>query len=62
MDRPPVADLGLWSMFRAIASGDRDRSLRLIDATPRLAIDAIRTGASRQTSLPYFLDAIERHV
>ncbi|HEV3139415.1 MAG TPA: ankyrin repeat domain-containing protein [Vicinamibacterales bacterium] len=62
MGHPPVVDPGIWSLFKAIASGDRERVLRLIDATPRLASDAIRTGGSRQTSVPYFLDSVERQV
>ncbi len=62
MGSPPVVDLGLWSLFKAIASGDRDRVLRIIESTPRLASTPTKTGASRQTSLPYFLDAIQMHV
>jgi hypothetical protein len=62
MGHPPVVDPGIWSLFKAIASGDRERVLRAIDATPRLASDAIRTGGSRQTSVPYFLDSVERQV
>ena len=62
MGSPPVVDLGLWSLFKAIASGDRERVLRIIGSTPRLASTPTRTGASRQTSLPYFLDAIQMHV
>ncbi|HYM23947.1 MAG TPA: ankyrin repeat domain-containing protein [Vicinamibacterales bacterium] len=62
MGRPPVVDLGLWSLFKAIASRDRDRVLRAVDGTPRLATGAIPTGGSRRTSLPYFLDAIQLQV
>jgi len=62
MGSPPVVDLGLWALFKAIASGDRNRVLRAIAATPRLATGALPTGASRQTSLPYFLDAIQLQV
>ena len=62
MGSPPVVDLGLWSLFKAIASGDRERVLRVVEATPRLAAAPTRTGASRQTSLPYFLDAIQLQV
>jgi len=62
MGHPPVVDLGLWSLFKAIASGDRARVLRVIGATPRLAFQPIRTGASRQTSVPYFLEAIGMYV
>src|SRR5260370_35317994 len=62
MVRPAPVDLGLWSLFRAIASGEADRALRLIDGTPRLAVTQTKTGASRQTSLPYFPDAIQMHV
>ena len=62
MGSAPVVDLGLWSLFKAIAAGDRERVLRVVDATPRLASASAKTGASRQTSVPYFLDDVRMHV
>src|SRR5438045_3180168 len=62
MGHPPVVNLGLWALFKAIAAGDRNRVLRVIEATPQLASTPTRTGASRQTSLPYFLEDVQMHV
>ncbi|HMD37604.1 MAG TPA: ankyrin repeat domain-containing protein [Vicinamibacterales bacterium] len=62
MGSAAVVNLGLWSLFKAIASGDRARVLRTLDATPRFASEPMPTGAGRQTSLPYFLDSIELQV
>jgi len=62
MGSPAVVNLGLWSFFKAIASGDRARVLRTLDATPRFASEPMPTGASRQTSVSYFLDAIQLQV
>ena len=50
------------TLFRAIASGDVAASMRLLEESPQLAAEAIPVGASRQTSAPYFLDAIAHYV
>jgi len=62
MGSAAVVNLGLWSLFKAIAAGDRARVLRTLDAIPRFASEPLPTGASRQTSLPYFLDRIALQV
>jgi hypothetical protein len=62
MGSAAVVNLGLWALFKAIASGDRGRVLRTLDATPRFASQAMPTGASRQTSVPYFLESIALQV
>jgi ankyrin repeat protein len=58
MGRAAVVNLGLWSLFKAIASGDRGRVLLTLDATPGFASQGMPTGASRQTSVPYFIESI----
>ena len=51
----------LERLFRAIAAGDRALSSKLLAATPALATDAARFGATRQDESP-FLAAIGLHV
>jgi ankyrin repeat protein len=52
----------IQTLFRAIASGDVVASMRLLEESPQLAAEAIPVGASRQTSTPYFLDAVAHHI
>lgn len=49
-------------VFRAIAASDERRVAQYIDMTPRLAIDAIDVGATRQRSTAYFLETIGHYV
>jgi len=52
----------LWSLLGAIASGERTRAIQLLEAAPRLAIEAAHVGATRETADAHFLDAIEHYV
>ena len=52
----------LWSLLRAIATGDDARADRLLAASPALASEAFDVGATRQASETYFLDSIEHYV
>lgn len=48
----------LWSLFEAIAAGDRDRARRLIEERPQLATEPLAVGATRAESASYFLAGI----
>jgi len=51
----------LWSLMCAIASGDDSAARRILETSPRLAVDAMKAGASRETAASYFLDAIHHY-
>jgi ankyrin repeat protein len=53
---------GLMPLFRAIASGDTNRTFRLLKAWPALAREPIRTGAGRDNPAPYYLKKINHYV
>jgi ankyrin repeat protein len=55
-------DAALLSLFNAIVSQESLEVARLLDATPGLAGQAIRVGASRQEAQPYFLEPIGHYV
>ena len=50
------------ALFRAIASGDPVEASRLLVASPSLARESCSVGASRSSSLPYFLRSLEHYV
>lgn len=52
----------LWELFQAIASGDKARAMRLIEASPQLASEPTRVGATRGGATSYFLDAVATYV
>jgi hypothetical protein len=52
----------LLRLFRAIATGERASLSRLLVASPRLAVDASPTGATRTSSKPYYFKEIGRYV
>src|SRR5262249_14980804 len=57
-----LPDSQLLALFRAIASGDAAHVTRLVTASPALASEPIRTGASRDAPAPFFLEAIGHYV
>lgn len=52
----------LATLFRAIAAGDWAGGSPLLAASPELARASTPVGASRQEPVPYYFEAIERHV
>jgi hypothetical protein len=56
------SDQDLRELVEAIVAGDRPSVARLLAASPRLAKESFRTGATRQTEGSYFLDAIRRYI
>ncbi len=52
----------LWPLFRAIATGDEVTAVRLLDASPSLASDAMHDGATRESAAASYLDIIEHYV
>lgn len=52
----------LQALFRAIAAGDEERASRLLKASPQLASEAARVGATRASPTPHFLRQIEHYV
>jgi hypothetical protein len=52
----------LMALIRAIASRDRQQALHLLDASPDLAQEVSKSGASRQDSTNYYFKAIEHYV
>lgn len=57
--RHDAKDSKLWPLLRAIASGDSARASHVLAASPHLASEPVRAGASRTSSVPYFLREIE---
>ena len=58
----PAPDDELLVLFRAIAAGDVEQVAHRLDASPRQASEAMRTGATRAESSPFFLEAIGHHI
>lgn len=58
----PAKDPELWGLLRAIATGDTPRASGLLAASPRLAVDAIAVGATRESPTPFFLEEIAQYV
>lgn len=52
----------LWSLLRAIATGDKQRTSRLLAASPRLASDASVVGATRDSATSYYFKEIEHYL
>ena len=52
----------LWRLLRAIATGERANASRLLAASPRLAVDASSTGATRSSPKPYYFKEIGHYV
>jgi ankyrin repeat protein len=50
------------TLLRTIASGNRQRASRLLDASPGLALQVVEVGATRQVSTDYSLKEIEHYV
>ena len=50
------------TLLRAIAARDEREVLRLLTASPDLATQAVKTGASRQNSTSYFFNEIAHYV
>lgn len=55
-------DLALRELVAAIVSSDATNVSRLLAASPALASACFQSGATRQTSKPYYLDQIERYI
>ncbi len=55
-------DAGLLALFRAIASRDDPEVKRRVDSAPPLASRPIRTGATRDDPLTYFLATVGHYV
>jgi ankyrin repeat protein len=60
--RKAEKNAALMSLIRAIASRDPQQALRLLDASPGLAREVSKIGASRQESTSYYFKAIEHYV
>lgn len=58
----PDSGSQLPRLFRAIADGDTARISRLLDASPSLASEPIRAGASRATAAPFYLERIGHYI
>jgi hypothetical protein len=56
------ADAALWALLQAIASREEDRASRLLAASPSLAQQAIRVGATRKASTAYYFEEIGHYV
>jgi hypothetical protein len=52
----------LWTLIRAIASGDTRKAIRLLEMSPQLAVRTVQVAATRENAKAYFLDAIEHYV
>ena len=52
----------LMTLLRAIASHDEQKASRLLDASPSLARQASRLGATRQVATAYYFKEIEHYV
>lgn len=57
-----VAEPVLLELVRAIAAGDVEKTSRMLKASPRLAGEAMTSGATRQHAREYHLDAIGHYV
>lgn len=55
-------DTELWRLLRAIATGDGPQATRLLVASPRLALDALPSGATRASSTSYYFGEIGHYV
>jgi len=53
---------GLMALIRAIASYDAEKASRLLEASPALARQAVKRGATRQISTSYYFTGIEHDV
>jgi hypothetical protein len=52
----------LMALFRAIASRDLEETFHHLDATPDLAQQTAAIGATRQTSVSYYIKEIEHYI
>ncbi len=52
----------LWRFFRAIASGESVKGIRILERTPRLASECAQVAATREKAREYFLVAIDHYV
>ncbi len=52
----------IGSLLRAIVSGDEQKSSRLLDASPNLALQVAEVGATRQASTVYYFDEIAHYM
>lgn len=55
-------DMDFWPLIGAIAAGDRAKALRLLAASPRLAVVAASIGATRTSPMSYYLEDIGHYV
>ncbi|MFL5616370.1 MAG: ankyrin repeat domain-containing protein [Gemmatimonadaceae bacterium] len=62
MNSREVRKTELWSLLRAIATGDTTRASHLLAEFPELASEASRVGATRSSSTPYFVEEIGHHI
>src|SRR5436190_17054502 len=53
---------GLWSLLRAIATGNDAIALQLLTTRPQLATATVDVGASREKAKAYYLDQIGHYV
>ena len=61
-ERRSGASAELWPLLGAIASGERGRVNRILEARPQLAVESAHRGATRETANAHFLDAIQHYV
>jgi hypothetical protein len=52
----------LMTLIRAIATRDQQQALRLLDASPGLALEVSKIGANRQDSTAHYFNEIEHYV
>ncbi|MDB4915658.1 MAG: ankyrin repeat-containing protein [Gemmatimonadetes bacterium] len=55
-------DAELWPLLRAIATGDETTASHLLGTCPRLALDALSSGATRHSSTSYYLEELGHYV
>ena len=58
----PDSDGDLRKLVDAIVSSDSTETIRLLEASPQLAVASFESGATRQTAKPCFLDQIGRYI
>ena len=61
-DMSGESDLALWALMQAIGKRNSHAAMQLLDATPSLAREALRVGATRQEASTYFFDDIAHGV
>lgn len=59
---PDVKNADLWQLLRAIATDNCAEASHLLEASPHLALAASPVGATRSSSVPYYISEIGHYV